>query len=143
MLINTYFDYLSSINRLSEAEILKNFTDKYINKYPIIITCDFNSFNDTYEKRKDAIPWLVSKGFILSSTETNDTLHHRTQRQTDYYKGLNWRCEERGYHVNKKNLTEQKDCDEQCDIECGSVVDYCLRANTSNVKFTKYMVLID
>ena len=143
MHINTHLDYKSWKNRISEAEVIKNFTDKYKNKYPIIITGDFNSINGSYSKLRDVIPWMQINGFILSSTETNDSLHHNTFRQIGYYKDVYATCKKRGYHTNKKNLTEQVFCDGECDAENGKVIDYCLRVNISNMKFTKYMVLTD
>ena len=141
MHINTHLDWMSSANRISQVKVIKKYINQYKKKYAIILTGDFNSGN--IENKNDAIPYLLGKGYILSSNEANETDNHWTFSEVGYYNEIWEKCENRGFHKNNKSLTEQKECDEECDCENGEIFDYCLKPNTSSVIFTKYKVISD
>ena len=141
--VNTHLDYRFNENRIRQIKVVINFIKKYNDKFPVILTGDFNCGNTKCEIEKgDAVPYLLSNGFIDAAFEAKDTFHHWTFPSIGYNQNNYNTCLNRKMHKNGKKLDEQKDCVAECDEENGSIIDYCFRSN-NKICFSKYKVITD
>ena len=139
MHINTHLDYKFKQNRLKQIEVIKNFALQYKNKYPILLTGDFNST----KAKGDAVMYLLNiQGFCDSSKEATDCFHHWTFPAIGYGKNVYQNCVTRKTHKNGRSLEMQQCCGPECDKEHGKIIDYCLRCK-DRLKFKKYKVVTD
>ena len=141
--VNTHLDYKYIENRVRQIKVVIDFISKFGNKYPVLLTGDFNCGNKTKEIEKlDAVPYLLKNGFYNAAFEANDCVNFWTFPAIDYIKEVYVFCKKRGMHKNGKKLNEQKYCDKFCDEERGDIIDYCFRCN-DKIKFSKYQVVTD
>lgn len=141
--VNTHLDYLFSENRIRQIKVVINFISEYKDKYPILLTGDFNSGNTECEiKKGDAVPFLLNNGFFDASSEAKNISHHWTFPSIGYIKKIYDLCLKRKTHKNGLKLSEQEYCGSECDEENGSIIDYCFRCN-NKICFEKYKVISD
>ena len=141
--INTHLDYKYTQNRVRQIKVVIDFISKFGNKYPILLTGDFNCGNKKNDIEKlDAVPYLLKNGFFNAAFEANDCFNFWTFPSIDYIRNVYDFCKKRGVHKNGKKIEEQKYCDKYCDEERGSIIDYCFRCN-NKIKFSKYKVITD
>lgn len=141
--VNTHLDYKFAENRIRQIKVVIDFISKFNNKYPILLTGDFNcTIRKNSLKNNDAISYLLNNGFYNAAFEANDCFNFWTFPAIDYMRNVNEICKRRGFHKNGTKIKEQKYCDKNCDEERGNIIDYCFRCN-NKIKFTKYKVITD
>ena len=141
--INTHIDCKYLENRIRQINVVIAFISLYKDKFPILLTGDFNCRKNEKEIEKcDAITYLLKNGFFDSASEVKDCFQHWTYPSIGYKKKVYDFCLKRKKHKNGNNITTQKDCGKECDEERGNVIDYCFRCN-NKVLFEKYKVITD
>lgn len=140
MHINTHLDYKCYQNRVSQIKVVYQFIKKYENKYPIILTGDFNSGS---KNPKDAVPYLLNNGYTNSQNEAKSVIKHWTYPTIDYINNIFGTCKKRGYHYIGVSINKQKYCDKYCDEENSKTIDFILKRSISPIIFTKYEAMTD
>ena len=143
MHVNTHIDYKFLENRIRQIKVVINFISLYKDKFPILLTGDFNCGKTKKEIEKcDAVPYLLKNGFFDATSEAKDCFQNWTYPSLDYKKNIYKSCLKRKKHKNGINLNLQKDCNKECDEERGKVIDYIFRCN-NKIFFEKYKVITD
>ena len=143
MHVNTHLDYKYYENRIRQIKVVINFISKFNEKYPILLTGDFNCGNEKWEiEQGDAVPYLLSHGFFDASKESKDCCISWTFPSIGYHKKIYDSCLKRRKHKNGINLDDQKFCESECDEENGKIIDFCFRSN-NKICFQKYKVITD
>ena len=138
MHVNTHLDYKVKENRIRQIKVVQDFISKYKDKYPVLLTGDFNSAR----KKGDAVLYLLDNGFIDSAYEAPYSFKHWTYPAIGYHNGVYNNCLKRKAHKNGRNLEMQNCCGGECDGEHGSIIDYCFKCN-NKIAFEKYQVVTD
>ena len=141
--INTHLDYKYIENRIRQIKVVMDFIFKFNNKFPILLTGDFNcGLKKKDIDKNDAVPFLLKNGFYNAAFEASDCFTFWTFPAIDYHRKVYEHCKKRGFHQNKIKISDQKYCDQNCDKEVSNIIDYCFRCN-DKIKFTKYQVVND
>ena len=138
MHVNTHLDYKYRENRVRQIKVVKDFIFNYKDKYPIILTGDFNSGRE----EGDAVLYLLDNGFIDSAKEAKISDNHWTFPSIGYHHNVNDNCIKRHMHKNGRTLEMQAFCGGECDGEYGKIIDYCFKCN-NKLSFEKYQVVTD
>ena len=139
--VNTHLDYKYPQNRIRQIQVVIDFISKFNNNYPILLTGDFNcSITRDKKKKIDAVDYLLNNGFYNAAFEAKDCSNFWTFPSIDYHRDVYDVCKKRGFHKGGNKVGEQKYCNEKCDEENCSIIDYCLRSN-DKIKFSKYKVI--
>ena len=143
MHVNTHIDYKYLENRIRQIKVVINFISLYKDKFPVLLTGDFNCSKNKKEIEKcDAVSYLLKNGFFDAASEAKDCFQHWTFPSIGYQKNIYNFCLKRKKHKNGIDLNFQKDCGQECDEERGSVIDYIFRCN-DKIFFEKYKVITD
>ena len=143
MHVNTHLDYKYYENRIRQIKVVINFISKFNEKYPILLTGDFNCGNEKWEiEQGDAVPYLLSHGFFDASKESKDCCISWTFPSIGYHKKIYDSCLKRRKHKNGINLDDQKFCESECDEENGKIIDFCFRSN-NKICFQKLTFFFD
>ena len=138
MHVNTHLDYKVKENRIRQIKVVQNFIFNYKDKYPIILTGDFNSGR----AQGDAVLYLLNNRFVDSAYEAPISFKHWTFPAIGYQNCVYKNCKDRKMHKNGRRLDVQACCGGECDGEHGSIIDYCFKCN-KKLFFTKYQVVTD
>jgi len=143
MHVNTHLDYKYYENRIRQIKVVIDFISKFNEKYPILLTGDFNCGNEKWEiEQGDAVPYLLNNGFFDASKEAKDCCISWTFPSIGYHQKVYGSCLKRKKHKNGINLDDQKFCESECDEENGKIIDFCFRSN-DKICFHKYKVITD
>ena len=141
--VNTHIVYKYLKNRIRQIKVVIAFISLYKDKFPILLTGDFNCTKNKKETAKcDAVTYLLNNGFYDAASEAKDCFQHWTFPSIGYIKKVYNFCLKRKEHKNGNTIETQKYCDKECDEERGNVIDYCFRCN-NKVFFEKYKVITD
>ena len=138
MHVNTHLDYKVKENRIRQIKVVQDFISKYKDKFPVLLTGDFNSGRS----KGDAVLYLLDNGYSDSAYEAPNSFRHWTFPAIGYNSNVYSNCLKRKTHKNGRKLEMQNCCCGECDGEHGSVIDYCFKCN-NKVSFQKYQVVTD
>jgi endonuclease/exonuclease/phosphatase family metal-dependent hydrolase len=138
MHVNTHLDYKFKENRVRQIKVVKDFLYKYKDKYPVILTGDFNSERN----QGDAVLYLLDNGFVDSAYEAPISHKHWTFPSIGYHNNVYNNCIKRRKHKDGRQLELETCCGEECDGEHGAIIDYCFKCN-NKLFFEKYQVVTD
>jgi len=98
MHVNTHLDFKVKENRIRQIKVVQDFISKYKDKFPVLLTGDFNSGRN----KGDAVLYLIDNGYSDSAYEAPNSFKHWTFPAIGYNSNVYGKCLKRKTHKNYK-----------------------------------------